>query len=862
MAARQHHIRSFLDFELDLSRGSLLRESDEVKLRPKSFDVLCYLVENQGRLVTKQELIENLWPDTFVTDDSLVQCLMEVRRALQDDSHSFIKTVPRRGYLFTPEVRETGESDIAPARETEVVAHSLPASLTPLIGRESERVSIGELLARDQIRLVVLTGPSGTGKTRLALQVAADLVSRFDGGVWFVPLAAVVDPERLPSAIAQSLGLKESGTRPMVEVLKERLRAKRTLLVLDNFEQIVEAGPLVTDILAACPEVEVLVTSRATLHLSGEHDFPLLPLPLPDMLGPASPENISASPAVTLFMERARAARPDFVLTPDNARAVAEICARLDGLPLAIELAAARIRVLSPEVMRTRLENRLELLTGGPRDFPERQQTMRGAIAWSYDLLGEDERLLFRRSSVFVGGCTLEALGAVCSGSGDREGELLDRLTVLVEESLMRREDDAGGEPRFMSLETIREFARECLRTSGEMETIQRRHTRFFLRLAETAEAELIGADQGHWLDRLEAEQENLRAASECALETGDLDTALRLDGALWRFWWIRGYPTAGRARLTRLLALAGGEVRTKPFMKVLYAAGVLADAQGDYAEAHRLFDENLTISRELVDLAGVANSLNNLGIIAVRENDHDRARSLYEESLSIWERLGDPRPIALSLANLGNLAVARGDGDTARSLYEQSLDRFAEMNDDRGVASALNRLAGLARERHDYEGARALYQESLRRLMSAGAKADVAGAFRDLGDLVRLQGDFSAARRFYEESMVICGDLGDIRGITSLLERFALLALSRDDANRASRLARAAADLRRRYDLPVPAAEQSELERHLGSLGDGDGDDTIAPATVIGSIEEAIEYALVDSDPVGNGWSSPGKDQ
>lgn len=842
MAAPQPHIRSFLDFELDLSRGCLRRGNDEVKLRPKSFDVLCYLVDNQGRLVTKQELIESVWSDTFVTDDSLVQCLIEVRRALQDHSHSLIRTVPRRGYLFTPEVRET---DGAAQPETRTSPHHLPVPLTPLIGREAEVASIRELMARDEVRLVVLTGPSGTGKTRLALQVTTELLPRFDDGVWFVPLAPVADPNLVPSAIAQALGLKESEKKPLVELLKERLRRARALLVLDNFEQIVEAGPFLTDILAACPRVEVLVTSRATLHLSGEYDFPVPPLPLPDPALPASAETISASPAVALFIERARAVQPDFALTDGNSRAVAEICARLDGLPLAIELAATRIRVLSPEVMRSRLENRLELLTGGPRDFPERQQTMRGAIAWSYDLLGEDERLLFRRSSVFVGGFTLEALGAVCSGSGDREGKLLDRLTVLVEESLIRREDDAGGAPRFMSLETIREFARECLRTSGEMETIRRRYTRFFLRLAETAEAELIGANQGLWLDRLEADQENLRSASEWALESGDLETALRLDGALWRFWWIRGYPAAGRARLTRLLGLAGGEVRTRPFMKVLYAAGVLADAQGDYAEARRLFDENLTISRELGDLAGVANSLNNLGIIAVRENDHDRARSLYEESLAIWERLGDPRPIALSLANLGNVAVARGDGETARSLYEQSLERFAELNDDRGVASALNRLAELARERHDYEKARALYQESLRRLMSAGAKADVAGAFRDLGDLVRIQGDFSAARRFYEESMVICGELGDIRGITSLLERFALLAVSRDDATRASRLVRAAADLRRRYDLPIPAAEQSELERHL-SLGSRDGDDDTV-AAVIGSIEEAIEYALVD---------------
>lgn len=839
--AIEQPIWSFLDYTLDMSRGSLIRADDEVRLRPKSFDVLCYLVQNRGRIITKQELLETVWPDTFVTEDSLVQCLIEVRRALQDDARTLIRTVPRRGYLFTPEVREVGADAIA--RDSQSLSNNLPAALTSLIGRSEERASILDLMAREDVRLVVLTGPSGTGKTRLALQLAADLLPRFGDGVWFVPLAPITEPERIAPAIAQAVGLKESGERSLVDLLKQRLRHGRMLLVLDNFEQVLDAGPLLTELLSACPGLEVLVTSRATLHLSGEYDVPVAPLSLPDPGHPVSFESICSSPAVALFIERARAAKSDFQLTIENAPALAEICARLDGLPLAIELAAARIRVLTPEVMRSRLQHRLEFLTGGPRDIPERQQTMRGAIAWSYDLLGQEARVLFRRSSVFLGGCGLDALDAVCSVEGDRESQLLDRLMVLVEESLLRREDDAHREPRFVLLETIREFGLECLKTSGESEVIRRRHAMFFLHLAETAEVELMGADPGKWLDRLESEQENLRAASEWALEQEELEIAMRIDAALWRFWWMRGYPAAGRARLAKLIGRAGCETRSKPLMKVLYAAGVLADAQGDYGEARRLFEENLAISRELGDSAGVANSLNNLGIIAIRKGEHETARSLYEESLGIWQRLGERRAIAFSLGNLGNLAAARGDAKAARGYHERSLEEFTKLGDDRGVASALNRLGELASASRDLGAARRCYRESLKRLMKIGAKAEVAGAFRDLGDLERVQGDATSARRFYEEGMVICGELGDVRGISSLLHRFAMLALLRKDVGRALRLAHSAAALRTKYDLAIPTAEQDELERALASLECGSGAG-MGPYELT-SIEEAIEYAL-----------------
>jgi predicted ATPase/serine/threonine protein kinase len=725
--------------------------------------------------------------------------------------------------------------------------NNLPAHLPPLVGRDAEVGRIKETLQRDDVHLLTLTGAGGTGKTRLGLEAAARLLGEFDDGAFFVALAPVGDQALVAQTIAQTLGVRAAPGGPVSEGLKQHLRNRRLLLVLDNFEHLLGAAPLVAELLAACPRLKVLVTSRAVLRLRGEQEFVLSPLGTPDLNRLPPLEALAGYPSVKLFTQRVREVNPDFVLAEENARAVAEVCNRLDGLPLAIELAAARIKVLSPQAMSARLQNRLKLLTGGARDLPARQQTMRATIEWSHGLLGDEEKALFRRLSVFAGGCDLEAAESVCDAAGDLGGDVVGHLASLVDKSLLRHEERAGGEPRFAFLETIREYGSECLLASGEGAEVRRRHAAFFLGLAERAAAELLGPNQEAWLDALELEHDNLRAAIEWAVEGGELETGLRLGGALWRFWWVRGYLAEGRARLDRLLALAGRpQDRTKPYLKILYAAGILADAQGDYAAARRLFEANLAINRESQDRAGIANSLNNLGIVAMRGGDYAAARALYKESLAVWRELGQKRAAALCLDNLGNLACAEGDLAAARSLYQESLSIFRELDDQRGVASSLNHLADLARKARDDDAARSLYKESLALFLKLGSKSDVARALTDLGDLAREQGDYAAARHLYQEGMVIFGELGDLRGITCLLEGFMSLAAAQAQPGRALRLARAAAALRERHDIPLPPAEQARFEQRLTTvrqaLSEGEAVRTDAPAM---SVEQAIEYAL-----------------
>jgi predicted ATPase/class 3 adenylate cyclase len=538
--------------------------------------------------------------------------------------------------------------EFPPLRTLDTYRNNLPLQPTALVGREKEVSEVCDLMRGHEIRLLTLSGPGGTGKTRLALQVAADLLDDFPDGTFFVPLATLTEAELFLSAVAETLGVRETGDQTLYESLKDYLRERRLLLVLDNFEQVIGAAPAVTELLVVAPGLKVLATSRAPLGLYGEHEFPVPPLTLPDLKSPPPLERLTQYEAVRLFVDRARAVKPDFSITNESAPAVAEICVRLDGLPLAIELAAARIKMLPPKAMLQRLSSRLKLLTGGARDLPERQRTLRGAIEWSYALLDEGEQVLFARLAVFSGGRTLEAVDAICDAQGDLPVDTFEGVSSLLDKSLLRQEEGPGGEPRFVMLETVHEFAREKLQKSAEAGEIKRTHAQYFLTLAEEAYPQLKGANQLEWLDRLEAEHDNMRAALSWALERKEVEVAIRLGGALWLFWFVRGYHSEGRRWLQEALAI---EERISPGSRAMALAGVgwLAAHQGDLDRAQEVCEEGLQL---LANEASEAKRclLVFLGWVAREREDYRWATQLFEESLALSQQMSDTYWHATSL--------------------------------------------------------------------------------------------------------------------------------------------------------------------------------------------------------------------
>jgi predicted ATPase/class 3 adenylate cyclase len=686
----------------------------------------------------------------------------------------------------------------APLQTLDAHRTNLPAQATPLIGRGPEIAAMAGLLRRADVRLVTLSGPGGAGKTRLGLQVAAELLddpglSRDEGfadGTYFVNLAPISDPDLVATTIAHALGVAEVASRPVEESLHAFLRAKRTLLLLDNFEQVLDAAPLVAELLAAAPGLKVLVTSRAVLRLYGEHEFAVPPLALPPTLrrhsGQATNhrpfaatqgrppttdhyaadrrEAITQYESVRLFIARAQAVKSDFTITNDDAPAVAEICYRLDGLPLAIELAAARVKFFPPKALLTRLERRLDVLTGGPRDLPVRQQTLRNTIDWSYNLLDSREQALFRRIGVFVGGCTLEAAEAVASElrKAPHEQSILNLIEALVDKSLLRREEGLDGEPRFAMLETVGEYALERLQESGEAESIRRQHANYFLALAEAAELHRYTATQGLWLLRLDADHDNMRAAlawSQTA--AASVDVGARLAGALQWFWYIRRYKSEGRAWLERVLqqsTSAAAPARAK----ALYGAGRF---QSDGGRASALIEQALALWRELGDKPGMADALLNLGRVARLQGDYERSGKLVRESLALFQEQQIMWGVIWALISLGDVALDQGDSVQALEPLQEALALTESLGDTYGNMWARCLLGRLAHLQGDLERAAMLLEESLAWLRNWGSPS-MCEVLSDLGRVALDQGDTDRAVALFGESLKLSWEPANEIGI------------------------------------------------------------------------------------------------
>jgi len=601
--------------------------------------------------------------------------------------------------------------EFPPLRSLETPTN-LPAQRTSFVGREREVARVKELLRGPG--LLTLTGPGGSGKTRLALQAAAELPNDYPDGVFLVELAPITDARLVPSPIADAIGARAEGARPVLDTLKDHVRDREMLLVLDNFEQVIEAAPLVADLLAVAPRMRILATSREPLHLTGEQELAVPPLRLPDPRQMPAPDQLARYEAVALFVQRARAVDPGFRVTEANALPVAELCLRLDGLPLAIELAASRVKLLSPGAILERLEHRLELLTGGPVDVPARQRTLREAIAWSYELLDDTERALFRRVCAFAGGWTLEAAETVAHPGTEFGRDVLEVLGSLVDKSLIHRVPTLSEALRFRMLETIREFGREQLDAADEAEATRDRHAAHFLEVAEKAEPHLRGVDQKRWLDELEVEHDNLRAALRWAIDGGRAEIGLRVVGAVWRFWHLRGHLAEGRRWTEEVLALPAAAERTVQRAKALTALGGIAYWQEDLPAFRGAYEEALAVAREVGDRPAIAEGLYNLAFPYAYEGDFATAEAMVQEAKAMFEELGVGRGVADSLWLLAISARLKGDTSAARSLAEESLRLHRKVSDRFGITDALHVLGRIALAEGDMPTAAASFLEAL----------------------------------------------------------------------------------------------------------------------------------------------------
>ena len=717
-----------------------------------------------------------------------------IARALaKDPTARFATTTDFAGALRTASTR-TGD-----AGATNSIGN-VPSAVAKLIGREDTLAAAITLIGRADVRLVTFTGTGGTGKTRLALEVGERLRDSFEGGVWFVPLAHLSDAALVPSTIGHALGLHDHGNNSLLHAFAAHVGGRRLLLVLDNLEQIIAAAAWLGELVTRVPTLSVLVTSRVLLRVQGEHELVVPPLEVPDLASSVAVRDIAPSPSVQLFVERARAVDRSFTLTEENAAAVAEICVRLDGLPLAIELAAARINLLAPAAIVGRLERRLGLLTRGARDRPERHQTLRGAIGWSYELLGEAERRLFARLSVFAGGCTVEAAEAVCGG--DRLGtDVLDGIDALLDASLLQREGGVGqaGGTRVRMLETIREFALELLARDDQLEAVRDRHRDWFLDLARRAAPKLTGTEQESWLGMLSAEHANLRAALGRTLQLGDAAGGLSLGASLWRYWLVRGHAREGADWLGQILALPADASTDGLRATALTGAGTLAQVLSDLDASTTHLSRALEMRRQLRDAVGEARALADIGWLAWRRCEYGEARRVSHESLELSRTLGEKGLMASALSNLGWVAMFEGDYPASREAFERGLALRRELADRRGVAYMLMSLEWTASRSGDCTSTQALADEVLPIFRAIGDRRLYAAAFSALARASFQLGDIERTRSILESEVVpVMRQANDWWNTGVALSLLSRVACVEGDFDRAEALATESIDLRR----------------------------------------------------------------